>query len=145
MIEFENSVTIRRPREEVFAFLANFENVPRWNHAIAETRKTTGGPVGVGSRFLQVRQVPRRSEEAFEVTGYEPPHYLAIRGTLGPFDSELSYEIGTSGADTRLVNRIRLRPQGVLGILGQAAAGRIREAVAKNLGVLKEILEERSG
>jgi hypothetical protein len=32
-----------------------------------------------------------------------------------------------------------------LGFLGQAAGGRIREAVAKNLGALKKILDERSG
>jgi hypothetical protein len=70
---------------------------------------------------------------------------VAIRGTLGPFDAELSYEITAAGAETRLVNRVRLRPQGVLGLLGQAAGRRIREAVAKNLGALKKILEDRSG
>jgi len=32
-MEFKNTVTIRRPAEDVFAFLADFENVPRWNHA----------------------------------------------------------------------------------------------------------------
>jgi uncharacterized membrane protein len=32
METFENTVTIHRPAEAVFAFLADFENVPRWNY-----------------------------------------------------------------------------------------------------------------
>ncbi len=34
METFENTVMIRRPAEEVFAFLADFENVPRWNGSL---------------------------------------------------------------------------------------------------------------
>jgi uncharacterized membrane protein len=37
MASFENTVTIRRPVEDAFAFLADFENVPQWNYAIVET------------------------------------------------------------------------------------------------------------
>jgi uncharacterized protein YndB with AHSA1/START domain len=48
MPAFENTVTIQRPAEEVFAFLADFENIPTWNYAIDETRKTSAAPVGVG-------------------------------------------------------------------------------------------------
>ena len=38
MASFENTVTIRRPIAAVFAFLADFENIPAWNYAIVETR-----------------------------------------------------------------------------------------------------------
>jgi hypothetical protein len=48
MASFENTVTIRRPVADVFAFLADFENVPAWNYAIVETRKVAPGPVGWG-------------------------------------------------------------------------------------------------
>jgi Polyketide cyclase / dehydrase and lipid transport len=41
---FENTVTIERPAEDVFAFLADFENVPTWNYAVEETTKTSPGP-----------------------------------------------------------------------------------------------------
>ena len=47
MQAFENTVTIQRPAEEVFAFLADFENIPMWNYAIEETSKASAGPVGV--------------------------------------------------------------------------------------------------
>jgi uncharacterized membrane protein len=31
---FENTVILRRPIEDVFGFLADFENVPKWNYAM---------------------------------------------------------------------------------------------------------------
>jgi hypothetical protein len=41
METFQNIVTIRRPQVEVSAFLADFQNVPSWNYAIEQTRKTS--------------------------------------------------------------------------------------------------------
>jgi uncharacterized protein YndB with AHSA1/START domain len=40
MPSFTNTMTIDRSARDVFAFLADLENVPRWNYAITETRKT---------------------------------------------------------------------------------------------------------
>jgi hypothetical protein len=145
VISFENRVDIRRRVGDVFAFLAEFENVPTWNYAISETTKTSEGPVGVGSTYRQVRQVPRRSEEAFEVTTFQPPRELAIAGVLGSFASRLSYRLESIEEGTRLVNRVELEPRGVLRLLGNAAASRIKEAVATNLVELKRILEGEAG
>jgi Polyketide cyclase / dehydrase and lipid transport len=41
---FENTVMIRRPIEDVFAFLSDFENIPKWNYPIVETHKVSEGP-----------------------------------------------------------------------------------------------------
>jgi uncharacterized membrane protein len=32
MLQFENTIDIQKPVDEVFAFVADFENVPRWNY-----------------------------------------------------------------------------------------------------------------
>src|SRR5215472_1479027 len=66
-MQFTNTTTIARRPAEVFAYLAHFENVPRWNYAISDTRKTSSGPVGVGSHYRQTRTLPTQSEETFEV------------------------------------------------------------------------------
>jgi Polyketide cyclase / dehydrase and lipid transport len=90
---FENVVMISRPIEDVFGFLSDFENIPKWNYAIVETHKVSEGPVGVGTIYRQVRSVPSRSEESFEVTAFDAPRYLEVRGQLGPFPSRLSYAL----------------------------------------------------
>jgi uncharacterized protein YndB with AHSA1/START domain len=83
-MRFLNNVVIDRPRAEVFDFLADLENIPRWNYAIVETRNISGGAAGVGARFRQVRSLPTRSEEIVEITELEPDRHLAMRGDIGP-------------------------------------------------------------
>ena len=142
MATFENTVTIRKPIEEVFGFLSDFENLPRWNYAIVETHKISEGPVGVGTIYQQVRSVPSRSEERFEVTAYNPPRQLEIRGLLGPFPSRLSYALDAVPEGTRVTNSVELELRGPGRLLERVAVPRVRDAVAANLRRLKELLEQ---
>ena len=142
MQAFENTVTIQRSAEEVFAFLADFENIPKWNYAIDETHKISAGPVGVRSRYRQTRSVPSRSVEGFEVTVFEPARRLAMHGQIGPFRATISYELEATAGETRLVNKVELdAPQSMLRLAAPLASPRIKAAVAQNLGKLRLILE----
>src|ERR687892_218820 len=105
-MRFENSITIGRDPAEVFAFLADFENVPKWNYAIVETTKTSPGPVGVGTTYRQTRSVPSRSDERFEVTAFEPPRRVEVQGQIGPFQARISYLLEPSGSGARLRNAV---------------------------------------
>ena len=108
MATFENTVTIRRSPKDVFAFLANFENIPTWNYAISETKKTSPGPVGVGTTYRQLRSIPSRSEEGFQVTVFEPTSRLEIHGDIGPFTATISYLLAPTNDGTRLTNAVDL-------------------------------------
>ena len=141
MASFENTLMIRRSIEDVFGFLSDFENVPRWNYAISETHKVSQGPVGVGAIYQQVRSVPSRSEERFEVSAYNPPRHLEIQGQLGPFPSRLSYALDAVPEGTRVTNSVELELRGPGRLVGRVAVPRIRDAVAANLRKLKELLE----
>ncbi|HEY4606304.1 MAG TPA: SRPBCC family protein, partial [Acidimicrobiia bacterium] len=116
-MNFVNVIEVERPIEDVFAYLADFENVPSWNYAIAETEKTSDGPVGVGTTYRQVRTLPSWSEESFEVTIYEPHRSLGLTGTLGPFVAELEYHLEPFELGTRVTNEVELRPRGILGMV----------------------------
>ena len=140
---FENTVTIERPAEDVFAFLADFENVPTWNYAIEETTKTSPGPVGAGTIYRQTRSIPRRSEEVFEVIVFEPVSRLEIQGQIGLFRTRASYELTPVVGGTRLTNEVDLEPtSGVLRLVAPLAIPRVKAAVAQNLGKLKQVLED---
>jgi hypothetical protein len=52
MARFKQSVVINRPVEQVFAFVSDLENDPPWSGA-AEMRRTSPGPVGIGTTFQQ--------------------------------------------------------------------------------------------
>jgi carbon monoxide dehydrogenase subunit G len=144
MASFENTVIIRRPVEEVFSFLADFENVPRWNYAIVETTKVSPGPVGVGTTYRQIRSVPRRSEEGFEVTAFEPPRRLEVQGQIGPFRARISYLLEPTGSGTRLRNAVDLGSSGLSTIVALPVTSRVKHAVAANLDTVKQLLGDRS-
>jgi hypothetical protein len=91
MQTFQDTLTIARPVGEVFAFLADLRNIPRWNYAIARTVPTSPGPAGVGATYRQTRTIPRRSEESLQITVFQPPTRLAVQGELGPFRATASY------------------------------------------------------
>ena len=140
-MRFVNQVDIAKPIEAVFAYLADFEKIPTWNYAIAQTEKTSEGSVTVGATYRQRRTLPSPSEEDFEVIAFDPPGHVAIRGVLGPFDAEMIYNLHPHQSGTRLINNVTLRSRGLTGAVGQLAGPRIKAAVADNLHELKRILE----
>ena len=142
MATFENTVTIRKAVEDVFAFLADFENIPTWNYAIVETKKTSPGPVGVGATYRQLRSIPSRSEEGFEVTAFEPTSRLEVHGDVGPFTATIGYLLAPTEDGTRLTNVVDLESaSGALRLLAPLATSRVKKAVAANLDTLKRVLE----
>jgi uncharacterized protein YndB with AHSA1/START domain len=142
MATFQNTVTIARPADDVFAFLADFGNIPAWNYAITRTVQTSPGPAGVGATYRQTRTVPRTSEEGFEVTDFEPPSRLAIKGQIGPFNTTSSYLLEPAAGGTRLTNKVELEPSSaLLRPIGPLVVPAVKAAVARNLGTLKQLLE----
>lgn len=141
MIEFENRVEIDRPVEEVFDFVANFENVPRWNYYVQRVTKTSAGPVGIDSTFHQVRKT---DQQDFRVVDYEPGEHVTVQ-TLPRSrpQFEMRFRFERAGQGTRVIDTWKL-DTGRPAILERLAAGRVKAAVKENLMKLKELLETGS-
>jgi uncharacterized protein YndB with AHSA1/START domain len=140
-MRFTNTITIERPVDVVFAYLANLENLPAWNYALSETRQLTPGPPGVGTRYRQTRTIPVHAEESLEITEFVPQQKLTVHGTLNSWPADLTYTLHGANESTTLTNTIELRLQGPQNILAPIARTRIKSAVATNLGALKQLLE----
>jgi uncharacterized membrane protein len=139
----ENVIRIERPREEVFAFLADLENLPSWDPAIETTRKTSPSSVGVGTTYRQIRSAPERTEETLEVTTFDPPRRLIVDGEIGPFRARIGFALEVAAEATRLTNWVELEPPSVISqVVVPLAASQIKAAIASNLERLKRILED---
>src|SRR4029077_13260299 len=89
-----NSITIRRPIEDVFAILTDVENTGKWFPGNVEEHWTSPSPHGVGStRHAVVTMLGRRTENDAVTTGYQPPHRAAMKGTSqnAPFSVLLQF------------------------------------------------------
>jgi hypothetical protein len=71
---FEATVVIDRPIEEVFAFLADGENDPKFSPRVLEITKTTAGPPGVGTVYAStVKDAGVKTKREFKLTEFEHP------------------------------------------------------------------------
>ena len=71
MIDFFTSIEIQRSVPVVFAYLTEIKRIPEWANTIAEARQISDGPIGEGSRMLEVVDLSvRKSEVEWEVTEY---------------------------------------------------------------------------
>ena len=138
MLEFDHTIHIARPVGEVFAFLADFENLPKWNYYVLQVRKLSPGPVDVGTRYHQVR---KNDAQTFTVQKYEPDRRLAVKTTPDSSPQlEMSFLLEKDGDGTRLRDRWKL-DSGQPALLEKLAGGRVKAAVADNLARLKTLLE----
>lgn len=143
MINFTNSIQIDRPIGEVYAYLSDLENTPKWNWAITATKKTTPGPASVGTRYRQTRSVPQPGTEILEITALETNQLIEVRGTLAQFSAHLSYHLDDHTSRTEVTNTVILEAKGALRLVAPALRRQIKRAVADNLNELRAQLETR--
>ncbi len=71
---FSATTGIDRPIEEVFAFLADGENDPKFSKRIVEIEKRTEGPPGIGTVYASTaKDGGIKAKHEFELTEFVPP------------------------------------------------------------------------
>jgi uncharacterized membrane protein len=72
MIKVNVSVIINKPHQEIFAYIANFENNPKWQGGMLEATFTSEGPLQKGSTYEQVATfLGKKIYTTFEVIQFE--------------------------------------------------------------------------
>lgn len=142
MIKIEESLKINRPIEDVFAFVADIENLPQWAAPVIEARQTSNGEVGVGTKQSQVAQfLGRKIETTQEVTEYELNKKLSTKATSGPLPLEVHYTFEPADDGTMMTLEGFVEAEGVFS-LAEPIVGRMlirqTKADAENLKALLE-------
>ncbi|MCX4587243.1 SRPBCC family protein [Streptomyces sp. NBC_01481] len=75
--QFEATVEIGRPVEEVFAFLADGTNDPKFSPRVLEMTKTPDGPTEVGTLFRStVKDAGMTTKREIRISEFVPPSTL---------------------------------------------------------------------
>ena len=144
-----DQVVVNRPVAEVFAFVADRENLPLWSSAMQESHRITDGsgasPDGVGAVYRMAgRMMGRRLEGRYERTAYENGQLLGGRAAAGPMSMTETYHfeaVGPQAAATRVSMATEIVPAGLLGLLGPLMAAGLRRQIAASHAKLKQVLE----
>jgi uncharacterized membrane protein len=139
VLEFENTIAIERPIDEVFVFLSDFENIPKWNYYVLEVRQLSESPIGIGTIYHQVRKT---DEQDFHIIEFEPNNTVALKTLPQSSPSfERRFTLYEEGETTRIRDQWKL-DTGRPALLERLARGRVKSAVSENLSKLKELLQK---
>jgi uncharacterized membrane protein len=136
----ENSVVIDKPRSEVFAFVADHENDPKWRRGVLDIQRASGE--GVGAVYRQGIKGPlgRRIPADFEITAYQEGSHMAFRALAGPVRPEGSYRFEDADGGTRVTFSLNADVSGPKVLMAPMVAKAMRNEVGA-LESLKRVLE----
>ena len=134
-------VTIRRPVEDVFGFVADGLNGPKWRSGIADIALVSGS--GVGAIYKQGVRGPggRRVDADYRVTAFESGSRLRFETIAGPVRPIGEFVFEPVDGGTRLAFSLEAELNGIKKLLmGRAVQGTMDAEVAATER-LKQLLE----
>jgi uncharacterized membrane protein len=140
-IDVVAEVTVRRPREQVAAYMSDPANDTEWIGGLREARVLGDGPFGEGSRVARVASfMGRRVEYVNEITTLEPGRILEMRSVKAPFPMHITYTFEDRDGGTAVRNRVR-GGGGLFSLGSPLFAPMVRRNVRKDLERLRDLLE----
>jgi uncharacterized membrane protein len=142
MITVETSIIINRPSDEVFAYISNFENNPKWQSGMQAARFTSEGPLDVGSTYTQeARFLGRKVMSDFEVVAYQPNRLVKATTTSGSFPITFTRRVEPVEADTKVTAIIEGDASGFYKLAEPLLLWLVKRSVDGDYQKLKRILE----
>ena len=143
MFEFENSLFINRPPQEVFDFLTNPGNDPQWRSSAVSGEWTSQDPIGVGSTFNTIDKfLGRKIESTNEITIWDPPNQFGFKTVGGPMPFEATTTLESKENGTQLTLRGQAELGGLFKIAEGLAGKQIEKQSLADFDALKLLLEE---
>ena len=143
MIKHKGHVEIGAPVSDVFTFISDVENIPRWQSDVVTSKVHTSGPMRVGTRFEEdVMILGRRIQTVCEVVEYLPTKKFGFKSnSAGPIHYGGSFFLEPNGRGTRLTIDIEISLRGLWRIAEPFFGFEVRSGVNKEMKTLKSLLE----
>jgi carbon monoxide dehydrogenase subunit G len=140
------AVLVSRPLDEVFPFIEDARNRPRWDESVDSEELTSPEPIGIGTTVrTRMRSMGRDYEYNWKVVAHDPPYGMTIESTSGPFPTTLVYELSAQERGTLVDFSVTGRPTGLLRLLEPMIARTTRKNLDRGFSRLKELLESQDG
>lgn len=94
MIDIMETIEVARPADEVFAYLSDFANNPRWQDGMVSAAFTTEPPLRVGSEYDQeARFMGKKIISHFRITELTPGRSVTIETTESTFPIKVTRSV----------------------------------------------------
>jgi uncharacterized protein YndB with AHSA1/START domain len=136
MQRVDGSARISAPPEEVFTYLADLDNVAEWQGGVTEARRTSDGPMGIGSTAIVVRNLMgQRLEAPLTVNEFDPPQRLGIGSEVSGVKAQAVLVLAPAddGQATDLAFSMEIRGSGFTSFMEPMIASAARSDIAASL------------
>jgi Polyketide cyclase / dehydrase and lipid transport len=141
----QGDIVINRPIDEVFDFVADERNEPKYNPHMTHAEMVTQGPIGLGTKFHSVMTgVGRGAVMTIEFTEFDRPRRLGSATHISSMDINGTLLFEAQGQSTKMKWLWNIEPRGFYKLLGPIVR-RIgeRQELAIWTG-LKKVMEAQS-
>ena len=134
-------ITPRSP-EEVYAYLADFDNQAEWRYDVLASERTSGEVGRTGARYRQqVKQGRKEVVSDVELTEAEPHTRVAFRTVDdGPVTVSGAWRFEPQGERTRIDAEVAIEPHGFVKLFEPMMGPSLRKTAARYEAALAERL-----
>jgi uncharacterized membrane protein len=144
MAKYEESIEIKRPTDQVFAYVEEIKNLPEWELTISEAEKTSPGKIGVGTTFKGKNKVMgRQMAWTSKVTEYEPNKKWGETISSGSTVVKFQMTCDPIEGGTKFSEIYDMKVGGILKLFSPIMSSSMRKQTKANLAKLKSILESK--
>lgn len=144
MTVLRETIRVKRPAAEAFAYVADFTTTTEWDSTAKKARKLTPGPVERGTRFLVTCAMPLGTIDIeYEVAELDPPNKIVLRGNSRFFDIKDTITFTESGTTTQIVYQAQFHFGPVIKSLAGAMEPGLKRMGKASVKGLKEALDDK--
>ena len=139
----KHSIEIDRPAEEVFAYVDQVHRHNEWQGSLVSTTVETDGPMRVGTRVVERRNLPGGARDfPYEITEHDPPRKVSFRGTAGLIRPAGTYTVDPTGeSSSRMSSELDLAGHGIGKLFAPLARRQAAKQVPVDHNKFKQLLE----
>ncbi len=138
----EQRVNINRSVTDIFRFMTDFGNNPRWQPSGMKLERV--GKVRMGDMIVgHQRMLGRMQFVNADVVDYLPNQRLAYTGVMGGYNFRTTYDFSLAQGGTDVIIRTDIRIPWYLFMFRPFVLGGVRGQISASLERLKQVMEDR--
>jgi uncharacterized protein YndB with AHSA1/START domain len=141
VIRIANNITIARTLDDVFQYVADYNNNPHWM-PVQSVQPITQGPIGAGTKFKQqFHMMGAEYEMDCMVHEFVPGEKIAFEYVAPVFSWKGIVLFAPNSAGTHLKTHGDVELSGTLRVAEPIVAPKVRKLISNTAPKLKQILE----
>ena len=144
MPRLSSSFVVNRPVEDVFSYIASFENRMNFEKGLIEAEQTSEGPFGLGSTGRHVRKdMGRRMESTAKITAFEPNKTFTFESMSGPMIYKGTWTFEPTESTTKVSMEFEGRMKGLMRLFEPLMVKMFKGEMEGNTVRLKDVIESQ--